>query len=148
MKIDKSKLIKSCFKKEEEDLSYAINKIVIARDESPLPNESHSDTSRIQADKMLTELNSKFKELKKLLDKLPKTFDNNSKRINFWSYAEITNKNQIIKLILVPDGYGGREFNDVRLISISTPLGKILYDKSPGELFTFNDIKYTIKFSE
>jgi len=148
MKIDKTKLIKCSLEKEEKDLNNAINKIIISRDESPIPNESRSDTSRIQADKMLIELNAKSKELKKLLYNLPKIFTDNSSRINIWSYAEITSGKSKIQLILVPDGYGGREFNGVKLVSTSAPLGKILYGNHPGEIITFNESKYLIEFIE
>jgi hypothetical protein len=145
MKIDKIKLIRSCLEKEEKDLNNAINKIVIARDESPIPTESRSDTSRIQADKMIGELNIKKNFYKKLIYDLPVKIPDNTEKIELWSYVKLLKPDLQINIILVPPGYGGREFNDVKLITVSTPLGKALCGKRVNESITVNERGFLIK---
>jgi hypothetical protein len=148
MKIDKIKLIRSCLEKEERDFNNAIKKIVIARNESPIPMESHSDTSRIQADKMLGELNTKINTLEKLIYDLPVRIPDNFEKIELWNFVNLSKPNLQIKLILVPEGYGGREFDGVKLVTISTPLGKALYGKRINELITVNESGFLIKVIE
>ena len=69
MKIDKLEIVTSCLKIERKGLLDAIEKITVARNESPLPTETRSDTSRIQADRMLSELDEKLKLLEILISK-------------------------------------------------------------------------------
>jgi transcription elongation GreA/GreB family factor len=58
--------------------------------------------------------------------------------------VELTDKNLIRKLILVPEGYGGREFSEIKFISISTPIGKNLYGKKVEESVIISDRQYLI----
>ena len=144
--MDKQKLIRDCLEKERKELLEAIKKITSSRDESPIPTESRSDTSRIQADKMLGELNLKLKELERLLDDLPIKSQDNLMLIDLWSYVEISNKNSEIKLILVAEGYGGREFKGVRLVSNLTPLGQSLLGKTYKDFIILNKNVFQINF--
>ena len=146
MKPDKLKIIQDCLENEKKQLESAIKKIVVARNESPLPTESRSDTSRIQADNMINKLNEKLKNLEKLTDEMPKTIPENKKTVGLWSYLEIKNSNYKMKFILVPEGYGGREYNGVKLVSISAPLAETVLNKKLNQSIDFNENKLRIYF--
>ncbi|KKR11443.1 MAG: hypothetical protein UT39_C0007G0008 [Candidatus Woesebacteria bacterium GW2011_GWA1_39_21] len=129
MKIDKLEIVTSCLKIERKGLLDAIEKITVARNESPLPTETRSDTSRIQADRMLSELDEKLKLLEILISNLPGKIKSAQNHIGLWSYLELVAHKTLLKIILVPDGYGGRQCNDIKLLSEKTPLGKIILAK-------------------
>jgi hypothetical protein len=143
MMLNKLGIIQKCLEKERKDLVNAIDKLVIARDESPLLNETRSDTSRIQADKMLSALKDQLVELDKLIHNLPKKIED-SEKIDLWNYVELINNEIKLKLILVPEGYGGREIEGIKLISITTPLAKTLNYKSLKNDVTVNNSIMTI----
>lgn len=128
MKNDLLDIVKKCLEKEREKLLIHIKKITIARDGSPLPTESHSDTSRIQADNFLSELKVKLKELDGLIRDLPKDMGKNDTARGLWSYHEINKNGSKLKIILVPNGYGGRETEGIKLVSINTPIARSILE--------------------
>ncbi len=146
MKIDKYKLLHDCLVKEKKEMIDSIEKITISRDESPLPNDTRSDTSRIQADNMLTALKGKLKALDNLLSELPKNINDEGSKAGVWSYTELVSDNFKIKLILVPEGYGGREVGEIKTVSMSTPLAEAIIDKFRGETVIINGNKMLITF--
>lgn len=143
MVLNKLVIIQKCLERERKDLLNSIEKLVIARNESPLPSETRSDTSRIQADKMLLALKDQLVELDKLIHNLPKNIES-SEKIDLWNYVELINSGTKLKIILVPEGYGGREIDGIKLISITTPLAKNLYHKSLKNNITVNNNTMTV----
>ncbi len=122
MKPNKLELIRKCLEREKDQLLTNINKVTIARDESPLPTESRSDTSRIQADNLLQELKIKLNKLDDLIHNLPQRISKEDQVSGLFSYHEILKDGNSFKIIVVPDGCGGREIEGIKLVSVSTTL--------------------------
>ncbi len=53
-------------------------------------------------------------------------------------YIEIQINSEFKKLLVVPVGMGGSELNNIRFVSIDTPLGSLLAQKGVGDVFEFN----------
>lgn len=130
--MDKFEIIKNALVKEKQGLSIALNSAKKARDEAPSAMESHSDTSRAQNEKLVDALEQQLKEVETATEKLILVPDK-------FRYLEISLGGETKKFILVPEGLGGKEVGDIRLLSDNTPLGGVLKDKQMGDKFEFNN---------
>jgi hypothetical protein len=108
----KEKILKS-LEGEMIVLKKALETAKTAQRNAPSAMESASDTTRSEMEKMVTALEidiNKVKEnIKKLADYEPK-------------YYELDK----LKLVLVPEGIGGRKIDGVMLVSQNSPIGKKL----------------------
>lgn len=88
-----------------------------AQREAPTPIESHSDTTMSEKEKLVTALEIERMTLKDLITKVG---------VEKYKYMEIDNGGVRMKIVLVPDGIGGRKIGEVLLVSVNTPLAKAL----------------------
>lgn len=129
MKIDKDKLFLSYISDRKASLLNAIVKAKDARDNAPSATESHSDTRRYQAEKLIIALEIDLNVIQKIEENVQ-----DAKLV----YFEITTNNSLNKFLLVPRGTGGSLLNDIRFLSDDTPLGNELKSKNVGDEFIFN----------
>jgi hypothetical protein len=108
----KEKILKS-LEEEMAVLQKSLETAKIAQRNAPSAMESHSDTTRSEMEKMVTaleiDINKVKVNIKKLADFEPK-------------YYELDK----LKLVLVPEGIGGRKIDGVMLVSQNSPIGKKL----------------------
>ena len=128
MKNDLLGIVKKCLEKERETLLKAITSAKRARDSAPSAIESHHDTERNQSEKMVVALEEKLLELDELIRNLPQNITTNNVSSGVWSYCEIDKVGNNLKIILVPDGYGGREAEGIKLVSINTPIARSILE--------------------
>lgn len=121
MQKDWLKIIRENFEREREVLEKALMDARRARKEAPSPNESRSDTTMAEKTKLITVLEMDLGRIKKFIGVIPEKYE--SKGMGVWSYVELENG---MKIILVPDGMGGKVIDGVRLVSVTTPLGQKL----------------------
>lgn len=133
--MDKDKLFLDYLTDKKESLLAAIKKAKDARDNAPSATESHSDTRRSQAEKLVVALEIELNNIQKIEDNLQ-----DAKLVFF----EIMINGNLNKFLLVPNGMGGAELNGVRLLSEDTPLGSELKSKITGDVFDFNGQNITI----
>ncbi len=138
MKINILPIIRKCLDKEYKNLQKALNAATDARDSAPSAMESHHDTTRNQSEKLAIVLRYQYLNLKQLIDMIPETLPENNNYIGIWSYVELIGNNSKFKIILVPEGYGGREYADIKIVSVQAPLGEKLMEKKRGDNITFN----------
>lgn len=110
--------IRDHFGSKKELLLRALADARRAAADAPKPNESRSDTTINEKQKMINALELDLANLNKLIKSIPDTMPD-SNTVGVWSYVE-TDK---FKLILVPDGMGGGQIGEVRLVSITSPIG-------------------------
>lgn len=112
----KVKILKS-LENEIAVLEKALETAKIAQRNAPSAMESHSDTTRSEMEKMITaleiDINTVKNNIKIMANYEPK-------------YHELNNNGKTTKIILVPDGIGGRKIDDVMLVSEASPIGKKL----------------------
>lgn len=133
--MDKDKLFLSYLTDKKASLIRAIEKAKDARDNAPSATESHSDTRRSQAEKLVVALEIELNSLQKAEDSI-----DDIKLV----YFEMTIYDNLNKFLLVPSGMGGSELNGIRFISEDTPLGSELKSKNVGDEFDFNGQKIAI----
>jgi len=138
--MDRIELIKEHLNREKEFLLKALQAAKETRDSAPAATESHSDTTRSQYEKLVIALEEKVRSIDDFSSILPKNLESKKTGpISLWSYVEISLNKNIIKLILVPEGMGGKELEGIKLISDNSPLGSLLIGKKLGEKFEFNE---------
>ncbi|MDO8488029.1 MAG: hypothetical protein Q7S31_01810 [bacterium] len=108
-----------------------------AQQNAPSAMESHSDTTRSEMEKMVTALEVEIVKLKKNVDQIPFVVSS-SPKANVWSYVKLNTGQAEMELVLVPEGMGGDKLDQLRLISVATPMGEVLLDKQIGEKIEFN----------
>ncbi len=116
--------VRELFEKERELLVRACNHAKATRDSAPSANESASDTTRSEHEKLVSALDEQIWLLDQNMKILEK-FEVN--------YFEINNGGTKMKLVIVPEGMGGKKIDDVQVISITTPLGVMLKGKKMGD---------------
>ncbi|MEK9201284.1 MAG: hypothetical protein AAB909_04925 [Patescibacteria group bacterium] len=117
------------FKKERELLVRARDHARVTRDSAPTANESHSDTTRSEHEKLVSALDEQIWILDQGMKSLEKSEVN---------YFEINNGGMKMKLVIVPEGMGGKKIDDVQVISVTTPLGVLLKGKQAGATVDIN----------
>lgn len=107
------------FESEIVKLEEVITNEKVARDSSPSAMESHSDTTKSQKEDLVFSLLSKLNQLKLLTRSIPDT-SRDSSETGVWSivYVDRIKSN----VLIVPEGLGGVEVDDLMLVSINTPL--------------------------
>ena len=128
--MNKQEFFRKYLIKQKENLLKSIDKAKDARDNAPSATESHSDTRRSQAEKLVLALEEQLKDLnmyEKQTDILP------------LRYFETQMGSGTKSFLLVPKGLGGVEMNGTRLLSEDTPLGLLLADKKEADIFEFNE---------
>lgn len=111
------------FDTERKNLIISLNHAKETRDDAPSATESHSDTTRNQTEKMVIALEQKLIELDKLVKQIPTSIPTKGK---LWKVIE-SNVNGIkMKVVIVPEGLGGRKVGDIILVSENSELGKKL----------------------
>lgn len=133
--MDKDKLFLSYLADRKTNLLKAITKAKDARDNAPSATESHSDTRRSQAEKLVVALEIELNNIQKVED--------NPQDVKL-VYFEVEINYVLNKFLLVPSGMGGAELNGIRLLSEDTPLGNELKSKNTGDEFDFNGQKIKI----
>lgn len=108
--MDWKEKIKESLAKEKLMLEKLLGAAKFARDNAPTPTESHSDTTRSEQEKLVHALEARVK----LVDQQMKALDKAEVR-----YVEQNG----MKLVLVPEGMGGKKIDDVMLVSVNSPLG-------------------------
>jgi hypothetical protein len=138
--MDLQKTINKLFQIKRGRLLKGIKSSKLARDSAPSAMESHHDTTRNQNEKLVNELEIELGKIDEIIAKAPENFvtaDNNLK-VGEWRYVEVSLNSNLLKLCIVPEGIGGEVIDNIRLISSSTPLGKVILNKKTGETFSFN----------
>lgn len=108
----KEKIIKS-LEEEIVVLEKALETAKIAQRNAPSAMESASNTTRSEMEKMITALEIDINKVRENIKKLEKYEP---------KYFELDK----LKLVLVPDGIGGRKIEGVMLVSETSPIGKKL----------------------
>ncbi|MDP1743252.1 MAG: hypothetical protein Q8L51_00525 [Candidatus Amesbacteria bacterium] len=98
-------------------LNKALETTRIAQREAPSAMESASNTTRSEMERMVTALEIDIDSIKKNI----KLMENYMPK-----YHEINNNGKTLKIILVPDGIGGKKIDDVMLVSENAPIAKNL----------------------
>ena len=138
--MNKISLIRSCLKKEKSILLKSLQKAKDVRDSAPSAAQSWSDTTRNQAEKLVGALEEKLQNLEKIDLSIPSETDSEKdNKVYLWSYVEVKLNNQLMKIIFVPEGVGGKEIKGIKLISSGSPLGEKLIGKVLKEQFVFNN---------
>lgn len=108
----KEKILKS-LEDEIVVLEKALETAKVAQRDAPSAMESASNTTRSEMEKMITaleiDINKVRENMKKLENYEPKYFELDK-----------------LKLVLVPDGIGGKKIDGVMLVSETSPIGKKL----------------------
>ena len=137
--MNKLKLVKKHLDKEKQSLLKALGNAKETRDSAPSAMESHHDTTRNQAEKFVAALEKKLNNLEKIVSGLPNPQDIvSSDSVALLSYVELNLNGSKMKLIIVPEGLGGKKEDDINFISENTPLGGAILNKTIGSPFTFN----------
>lgn len=123
------------FETERELLVRARDHAKATRDSAPTANESHSDTTRSEYEKLVSALDEQIW----LLDQGMKSLEKSEV-----GYFEINNGGTKMKLVVVPEGMGGKKIDDVQVISVTTPLGVVLKGQSAGATVDLNGRKVEI----
>jgi|SRR3989344_9414156 len=121
--------------KEKSTLEEAKARAKFARDNAPSANESHSDTTRSEQEKLVFALEEELKKLKNELKILEKGEGD-------WKYCEIDNGGVRMKIVL--GSMGGKKIGDIVLLSKLSPLGKELTGKKGGDWFEFMERKVEV----
>lgn len=129
--MDKLQIVNEFLTRRKENLLKALEKAKGARDNAPGAMESHSDTSRSQYEKLVAALEQQLKDLEETAKKI--NLSNKS-----FPLMEIGFNGEKRKFILVPEGLGGEETAEIRLLSENSPLGLQLAGKNIGDKFEFN----------
>ena len=111
--MDWKEKIRESLVKEKEMLGKSLAAARFARDNAPAATESHSDTTRADQEKLVQALEERIK----LVDDQMKTLDKAEVK-----YVD----HEGMKLVLVPEGMGGKKIGDVMLVSVNSPLGEKL----------------------
>ncbi len=135
--MDRLLAIRKQFEQKKELLERALADARRARAEAPTPTESHSDTTMSEKEKLITALEIDLANINKFLSVIPQAVTQ-GETIQMWSYVQ-TDK---MKLLIVPDGMGGGQIQDIRLISAGTPLGKAILGKRIGDKFAVNGTEF------
>ena len=133
--MDKNKLFSRYLVNKKTNLENAIERAKDARDNAPAATESHSDTRRSQAEKLITVFEAELDDLVML-----------TKKISAAQLAYIELEIDYIrnKFLIVPSGMGGSEMENIRFISEDTPMGLSVMNRKIGETFDFNNQKIKI----
>src|SRR5438128_2221151 len=107
--------IKENLDSELRTLVEASDRAKIARDGAPSAMESHSDTTRSEQEKLLFALDDEIIRVEDNLKKLEKSGKD-------WEEITVDNSGVPMKLVLVPEGMGGKKIGDVFLVSENAPL--------------------------
>ena len=100
----------------------------ISRDMAPSAMESHSDTTRSEKEKLVYALEKELDNLKALKDE----------DLNPIIYR-IKIGNDTKNICLVPEGLGGENKGEIKLVSSISPLGLNLINKKAKDEFVFNN---------
>lgn len=113
------------------------------RDNAATPTESGSDKTRQNAEYLVDSLNDARQQLillEKELNNMPAF--NNFASAN--SLVTLRSTDDPKTYLLVPDGLGGENIDEVFLLSIDTPLAKTFIYQKVGFHFSFNNISFDI----
>ena len=130
--MDFNKLFEQKLIEKREKLTKGLTAAKEARDKAPTAMESHSDTTRSQNERMVVALESEIIKL----DKIINDFSSHE-----WKRVDLILGNEILKVCFVPEGLGGENVGDVKLISSNSPLGSVISGKKKGNEFVFNGQK-------
>lgn len=134
-------LVQDMFQKELERLLRALEVAREAQRMAPTPIESHSNTMMSEMEKLVTALEIDIAKHKRFMEMIPKELTASIGPLSEWHYVEIDNGGVTMKLVLVPEGMGGKKIVDFTLVSMGSPLGKILMGKRVGDEFDLNGRK-------
>lgn len=109
----------------------------IARNNAPTPKESKSDTSRARLETEVTMHELKARELKNFINSIPEN-ELGFKKIGLWSLIEVELPSGSMRIVIVPEGLGGKKVKEIWFISDKTPIGLALLGKKSGDEFMFN----------
>ena len=90
---------------------------------APTPIESHSNTMMSEMEKLVTALEIDIAKHRGYMEKIPKENLPIKTSVEEWGYGEIDNNGIKMKIILVPEGMGGKKVGDLILVSVGSPLG-------------------------
>jgi hypothetical protein len=138
--MNKKQILENCLKKEKKVIEKALKEAIYTRNSAPSFMESASDTTRARSENLVVALEKKLAEVEKLIRAIPTEHRlKSSGKISTWSYVELTLNNKKIKLLVVPESFGGRNVDNIQLISKSTPLGNALENMREGNKIQFNN---------
>lgn len=124
--------------KDRQKLKLSIESAKDARDNAPSAMESHHDTTRNQSEKLVMALEQKLKELDEKIERIPGLPVEGLDTLELWHAARIQINNKTIKVLLVPEGYGGKTIDSIKTVSIDSQLGKAVIHKTNMSSFKIN----------
>lgn len=129
--IDLSKVLKDEIDKKEKWIRQAATE----RDESATPTESAHDQTRQVANQLFNSLLEEKAKLQKLENVVKK----------YRNILEIKKQNgETFKIMIVPDGLGGKNIEGVMLVGENSPLGKKIKDLKKNDSYEMNSENYKI----
>lgn len=112
-----------------------IKQAAIERDESATPTESTHDQTRQVANQLFNSLLEEKAKLQKLENVVKK----------YRNVLEVKKQNgEIFKVMIVPDGLGGKNIDGTLLVGVGSPLGKKLKGLKKNDKYEMNGIIYEI----
>jgi len=117
----------------------ALFSIQIARNNAPTPMESKSDMSRARLENEIVVYEFKIRNLKKIINLIPTTQKGKAREVKIWSLVTVRLPTTNLKLIMVPEGLGGRKIGKIQCITEKSPIGSALMGKKERDEFTFNE---------
>ncbi len=107
------------------------------RDHSATPMESHHDKSRQLAEQLIDALRIEKNEVVSLSN----IIHNPKYQLVYLLSTPLREKS----IMVVPNGLGGRTFDNITLVSDTSPLGQILANQAEGNSFELNGSEYILK---
>lgn len=127
----------------KKQLEVAIAHARRARDEAPSATESHSDTSRATNERLVNALEAKMAELEELIAQIPMQIPQSNK-VGVWDKVVLVSPTMRMEVVLVPEGYGGKQIGELRLVSPDSPLGTNLIGQKFGSKFNMGSNEFEI----
>ncbi len=129
--IDLSKVLKDEIDKKEKWIRQAATE----RDESATSTESAHDQTRQVANQLFNSLLEEKTKLQKLENVVKK----------YRNILEIKKQNgEIFKIMIVPDGLGGKNIEGIMLVGENSPLGQRIKDLKKNDSYEMNSENYKI----
>lgn len=140
-RMNSSDLIRKSIEKKIELFKKSLKEARLAQQNAPSANESHSDTTRSEMEKMVTALEINIQRQKNYLKLIPLDSRPSNGKVGLWQYAKLNNGGEPMEIIVVPDGMGGDMVDGVRLVSEITPMVVAILGKRATESADFNGRK-------
>jgi transcription elongation GreA/GreB family factor len=139
--MEKEKIRKSVLEKLNSDYDELQKGYSLFKEESvdaPGAMQSHSDTSRFQANVLADNMILQAQKIKTAINLIENLKIEKGEKIEVGSLVKIKDGGKLKYFYIVPEGVGGFVVNsdgiDIQVVSINSPIGKELFSKSVGKI--------------